>query len=347
MARTRVGLEITEESVRAVEVTTGKRPAIVACGEVPLPPGAAKDSEVIDKDAVALALRSLWSSARIHAHEVVVAIGNRRILVREYSSPAMSLDLIKQALPLHVQDLLPVPVNQAVLDFYPIGESEGQVHGLLVAAVSETIEDIIETLKKAGLKAIGVDFAPFGLARVASRIHRAESAIAMVHIGDHTTYVVVAASGVPRFVRIIPADIATSATQRRAEAEAQEPPVMEVAVVTDRGGRASLRVAAAQAQAHATATAESVRSVSDLVGRIRSTISFIDGRMPSAPVGVVRVSGAGAANPVITSALAAAVNVPVDLVSVEDVLSGGQNPPAGETAFNLVTTLGVVLGEDA
>jgi Tfp pilus assembly PilM family ATPase len=48
MSKTIVGIEITEESVQAVEVKQGRTPVIIAAGEVTLPPGAARDSEVID-----------------------------------------------------------------------------------------------------------------------------------------------------------------------------------------------------------------------------------------------------------------------------------------------------------
>src|SRR3954452_10670311 len=146
MAKTVVGLEITEESVRAVEVTTGRTPTLVAAGEVPLPAGAAKDSEVLDRDAVAVALRQLWTRAGIKGQKVTLGIGSRRILVREYTTQAMRPDLLKQALPYQVQDLLPVPVNQAVLDFYPVSQEGDQVTGLLVAAVSDTVEELIATM---------------------------------------------------------------------------------------------------------------------------------------------------------------------------------------------------------
>ena len=46
MASTLVGLEITEESVRAVEVKRGRTPVLLAAGEVALPKEAARDSEV-------------------------------------------------------------------------------------------------------------------------------------------------------------------------------------------------------------------------------------------------------------------------------------------------------------
>ena len=120
MAKTIVGLEVTEESVRAAEVSLGRKPQLVAYGEVPLPPEAARDSEVLDSGAVAVALRQLWTGARFKSKDVVLGVASRRILVREYTTQAMRPDLLRDALPYQVQDLLPVPASQAVLDFYPL-----------------------------------------------------------------------------------------------------------------------------------------------------------------------------------------------------------------------------------
>lgn len=350
MVKTRVGLEITEESVRAVEVTRGRRSTVVACGEVPLPSGAAKDSEIIDADAVALALRALWAQAGITSRNVVVAIGNRRILVREHSAPVMPMATLREALPYQVQDLLPVPVDQAVLDFYAIGEANGQLHGLLVAAVSEQIEQIVDTLKKAKLHTDAVDLAPFGLARVARVVAPGAETVAMVHIGEHTTFVVVASNGMPRFVRIIPAEVASAATERRAAIEVVEEQLVEVSVVADRAGRSSLRVGRAEAPVRPTAEAvpQSERGVADLVNRIRSTLAFYSQRPGATPLSMVKLSGAGAADPAITAALYSSLGIAVDLVTVGEVAPlRGKHTPGGESAFNLVTTLGVVLGEDS
>ena len=75
MPKTQVAVEITEESVRAIEVSVGRTPTVVAAGEVPVPPGAAKDSEVLDRDAVAVALQRLWAEARISQRNVVLGVG--------------------------------------------------------------------------------------------------------------------------------------------------------------------------------------------------------------------------------------------------------------------------------
>lgn len=341
MAKTLVGLEITEESVRAVEVSIGRRPRMLAYGEVPLPPEAAKDSEVLDQDAVALALRSLWAQAGIRGRNVTLGVGSRRVLVREYSTPAMAPHLIKQALPFQVQDLLPVPVDQAVLDFYPIGEEDGTVTGLLVAAVAETIEDLIATANKAKLHVDAVDLAPFGLAR-AARVVAPDDAVAMIHIGEHTTYVVIAVAGIPRFVRILPVDLPLTPTVTADAATELETIEAELAQLVP-APAAPLRSRAALRAAEQSQGLDP--DIIDLLNRLRHTLAFYANRPGSAPLRGVFLSGVGATLPPLVEALGHAAALPVQLVGAGSLAPSRHHPPEGVTDVNLVATLGIVLGE--
>ncbi|WP_404432423.1 pilus assembly protein PilM [Microbacterium lacus] len=334
MAKSVVGLEITEESVRAVEVTTGRTPTMIAAGEVPLPAGAAKDSEVLDQDAVVLSLKQLWTRSGIKGRKVVLGIGSRRILVREYTTQALRPDILKQALPFQVQDLLPVPVNQAVLDFYPVSQVGDQVSGLLVAAVSETVEALIATLRKAKLQVDAVDLVPFGLARVARRLGAPGETVAMVHVGDHTSYVVVVLDGIPRFVRIIPIDVPTGAVRMREQtqlsAESLDPALVTVPPQAPRG-RAAIRTGNAADP-----------TIADLVSRLRSTISFYSNRPDAAPVTSVFLSGAGAVEPEVLTALNHALDSTVRVVSASDVVKTSDDV-VDEFRLNAVSTIGVTL----
>lgn len=346
MTRTVIGLEITEESVRAVEVRTGRVPVLLAAGSVPLPPDAAHDSEVLDPEAVTLAVRQLWSRAGFKSRSVVLGLGSRRILVREYTTQAMHPRLLRQALPFQVQDLLPVPIDQAVLDFYPASQSGDQVTGLLVAAVAETVEQLVSTLTAAKLEVESVDLMPFGLARIAAVRAAPGETVAMVHITDHTTYVVVVRDGIPLFVRIIPIDVPTTAARARAEAQRDDtdeqvevetftpPSLSDVAPLRS---RASMRGDVAIAEATDPAAV-------DMVRRVRSTVQFADSRPGAAPVTSVHLSGAGAAITGVQAALAQLLGIRVDLVDLAS-LATMKAPMDAELALDLVGTLGVVFGE--
>lgn len=341
MAKTHVGLEITEESVRAVEVTAGRAQTIVAFGEVPLPPGAARDSEVLDLDAVSVALRQLWSRAGISSKKVVLGIGSRRILVREYTTTMMRPDLIKQALPFQVQDLLPVPVNQAVLDFYPTAQTDDQVSGLLVAAVSETVEQLIAAVSHAKLSVARVDLVPFGLARISSALASPTETVAMIHIGDHTTYVVVATGGVPQFVRIIPIDVATAAArarQARVEAQSDVEGMLET-VPPAAPPQPMLRSQMWRGDAYDPA-------VVDLASRLNSTIAFYRDRVGAGTVSAVHVSGAGIAVPGVLQALAPELNAPVTVLNIADLLPSKHTfEQVDDHMLNFISTVGVVFRE--
>lgn len=350
MANTIVGLEITEEGVRAAEVTVGRSPSLVAWGSVPLPPGAAKDSEVFDTDAVVLALRQLWSRAGIRSRNVTLGIGSRRILVREYTTQALKPELLKQALPYQVQDLLPVPADQAVLDFFPTALHDGQVSGLLVAAVAETVEQLVATVAKAKLTANVVDLAPFALARAVSRVAAPGETVAALHLGDHTSYVVVVRDGIPRFVRIIPVDIVTEAVRNRelaALAADADPgalvPEEALETVPPSDGAPVRRSRAGSRVARPVGMSES--ALSGLAGSFHSTLAFYAGRAGEQQVTRVLLSGAGAAAPGVMDAVASSLPLPVMFAGAAEVIASKRDLPSGDDGLNLLTTVGLALGE--
>lgn len=397
MAKTVVGLEITEESVRAVEVTAGDRPVLVASGEIALPWGAARDSEVLDPDAVALALRQLWNRGGFRSRRVVLGIGSRRVLVREFATQTVRPDLLAHSLPAEVQHLLPVPASQAVLDFLPIAEADGKTSGLLVAAVSQTVSTLLATLRKARLRADAVDFAPFGLARAAGTLAIGGETLAMVHVGDHTSYVVIARDGVPLFVRILPIDIPTAASMARAETHLDDAASRSVVAsrsletadsgdVSRSGVEASEGASAADSDevSRADPTESDVYAAlaaqvgsddplgrvrlgagaerggsplappvpagaADLASRVRSTFAFHESRSQDAPaIDRVLLSGAGAASPGVFDAIDDAVDVEVVLVEAGDLVPvGSYVEPGGDVARDLVSTIGLVLAQEA
>ena len=340
MAKTIVGLEVTEESVRAAELSLGRKPQLIAYGEVPLPPDAAKDSEVLDAGAVAVALRQLWTGARFKSKDAVLGVASRRILVREYTTQAMRPDLLREALPYQVQDLLPVPASQAVLDFFPLSQEGDQVSGLLVAAVSDSIEQIISTLAKVKVRAQAVDLAAFGLARATAPLAAPDEMVATINIGDHTTQVVISRGGVPLFVRLLPIDVETAATRRHSAALAE--PELELAAATGNGHGTGV---AAPGRTRGAIRAATPPGASDLAARVRSTLAFFGSRSGAAPLTRVFVTGAGAAVEGVMAALTAAIDTPMTIVSAGDVVSVVTLPPAGDVSLNLVGTIGIALGE--
>jgi type IV pilus assembly protein PilM len=337
MARTIVSLEITEESVRAVEVTTGRTPVLIAAGEVPLPSGAARDSHVLDPHAVATAVADLWNRAGIRRRRVVLGMGGRDVVVREFSTPTRTAAELRQALPDLAGDLLPMPVADAVMDYFPFAETDGQLRGLLVAAATDTIDTLVSTLAMARLSVDTIDVVPFGLARLSSRLGRLGDATAMVHIGDHTSYVVIAVDGVPQFVSILPIDIPTSAARIRAHSA-------PIPIVRPRELALAGSTATAPLQTTSRRDSHAAPSVIALADRVRSAVSFYRNRPGATRISTVCVSGAGMAAEGVRGELARVLDIAPQTVTAHAIVSmRGAAGPSMDLDLNLVSTIAMTM----
>ena len=239
MGKSRViGLDIGTTHVRAAEIEFGSdgpqgkgQPELVRYGQVVLPHGAVRDSEVAEAQTVASALRQLWAEAKFSRKDVVIGVGNQRVLVRDLDLPSMPLPQLRAALPFQVQDMIPVAVEDALLDYYPttstVGPNGPLVRGLLVAATKETVLANTRAVELAGLRPVMVDLNAFALARVQARGAWSEGVFAFIDIGARVTNLVIVARGVPRFVRIL-----ASGGQDVTDAVAASDPLAYVATAT-------------------------------------------------------------------------------------------------------------------
>jgi type IV pilus assembly protein PilM len=166
-----VGLEIDADSVAAAEVRSNGTVQLVASGVGPLAPGAVADGEVVDGDAVAEALRSLFSAYGL-SPKVRLGIANQRVVVRTLRLPMIeNPEELATAIRFAAQEQIPMPIDEAILDHRVVGgapANEGtapQIDVVVVAARRPMISAWLETLRKAGLEPAGIDLSAFGLIR--------------------------------------------------------------------------------------------------------------------------------------------------------------------------------------
>jgi len=207
-----VGLDIGTSGVRAAELTLGKGTATLErFGQVALPAGAVRDGEVVDTDAVGAAIKQLWAQAKFSTKKVVVGVANQKVVVRQVDLPWMPEGELRKALAFQVQDYVPMPVDQAILDFHPLEEFTNDAGArmlrvLLVAAARDMVGSAIDAVAKAGLQPHMVDLTSFAVLRslaLEGGAFEATGAEALVDVGANVTNVVIHQNGTPRFVRIL------------------------------------------------------------------------------------------------------------------------------------------------
>jgi type IV pilus assembly protein PilM len=183
-----------------------------------------RDGEVIDSEAVAAAIRELWARVKFSTKKVVVGVANQKVIVRQLDLPWMPIAELRKSLAFQVADVLPMPIEHAILDLHPLEEVEDE-NGrrqriLLVAASREMVNSLISAVEAAGLTPTSVDLNSFAVLRVLADVDRlglTRRAEALVDVGASVTNIVVSEGGVPRFVRILlmgGADVTESISDR-------------------------------------------------------------------------------------------------------------------------------------
>lgn len=213
MPKTRIGLDVGSTAVRAAELAEGSPPTVVRAAQVPLPAGAVENGEVRDTEAVSEGLRELWTRGGFKSRKVWMGVGNQRVVVREIALPTMPEKELRQSLGFQVQEFIPMPVDEAVLDYHLIEELEvdgrQMLRLLLVAAQKAMVDTLVTSATNAKLEPMGLDLVPFAMVRAVGatgagmELERTGDE-AVVDVGAHVTNIVVHAAGETRFVRILP-----------------------------------------------------------------------------------------------------------------------------------------------
>ncbi len=223
--RRAVGLDIGTTSVRAAQLSWSKdQLQLERFGQVALPLGAVRDGEVVDAQVVSVALRELWARSKFTTKKVVTGVANQKVVVRQLDLPWMPIGELRKSLGLLVADVIPMPIEQAILDVHPLEEIETdegrRQRVLLVAADRSTVASLLSAVSGAGLTATSIDLTSFAILRALGSVDDlglGQTAEALVDVGASVTNIVVSQGGVPRFVRILlmgGADITETVAER-------------------------------------------------------------------------------------------------------------------------------------
>jgi type IV pilus assembly protein PilM len=206
-----IGLDIGTSAVRAVQLSSGRGgPTLERLGQVLLPHGAVRDGEIADSDAVAEALRVLWSQYNFKGRKVALGVANQQVVVRQVDLPYLPESELRESLPYQVQEYIPIPIDQATLDcsvleHYENAESQRFSRVLVVAAQTEMVNGLLGVVKAAKLEPVLLDLDAFALLRALAPEGGLDDrgGELLIGVGGSVTNIVIHENGIPRFVRVL------------------------------------------------------------------------------------------------------------------------------------------------
>jgi type IV pilus assembly protein PilM len=205
-----VGLKIGASGLAAARVANNGEAELLQLAREPLDPGVVVAGELRDPEALADALKAFFRKHKLPRRGIRLGIASNRIGVR-------TLDIVgivdpKQlgnAIRFRAQEALPIPVEEAVLDYRILSESETEegertCRVLLVVAYRELVDRYLAACRKAGLAVVGIDLEAFALLRsLAAPRPAEEAALVVVAIGHDRSTFAVSDGTVCQFTRVL------------------------------------------------------------------------------------------------------------------------------------------------
>jgi type IV pilus assembly protein PilM len=320
VARGVIGLDVGTNAVTVAEVVPGTPPRLAAFGQVALARDVVREGEIVDVDAVTEAISRLRTELGLRRSRVRVGVASPRLIVRQVEMPVMTREELAGALRFQAQELIPIPLDEAVIDFAILGTIETQpgeqvMQVLLAAAHSATVGRLVEAVEGAGLGVESVDLVPLALIRSLghSVSDNGAGAEGIVSFGGGVTCVVVHENGIPRFVRVLGSGgreltdaIATGLAVPFETAESIKRQVGNVSDdVVARAGIALERPLAA------------------MLDEVRSSLDYYRNQPGATRLLRIVATGGGALLPGIVGRLAALVALPVQMAEPRSTLTVG------------------------
>jgi type IV pilus assembly protein PilM len=202
-----VGLDIQPGLVAAVQAQVNGSILAERAGAVALPAETVRDGEVADAASLTNALRELFSTSGL-SKRVRIGVANQRTVLRTLELPALTdRKELASAVTFLAQDQVPMPLNNAVLDFHPLGVIDTpdgpRQRVVLVAAQRDMIERLLAAVREAGLRPEGIDLSAFALIR---SLYQAEpdggGRVLYLNV-DGLTNLAIAEGKICRFTRVV------------------------------------------------------------------------------------------------------------------------------------------------
>jgi type IV pilus assembly protein PilM len=213
-AKRLVGLKIGGSQLAAARIVNNGSPELVQVAREDLEHGIVVGGELREPELLAEALRGFFRKHKLPRQGVRLGIANNRIGVRILEIAGIEdPKQLENAIRFRAQEALPIPIEEAVLDYHVLGErvdDQGMTvrRILLVVAYRELIDRYVGACKKAGVRLAGIDLEAFALLRALGEPQEddgpaSDAALVVVAIGHDRSTFAVSDGRVCEFTRVL------------------------------------------------------------------------------------------------------------------------------------------------
>lgn len=168
---TRIGLDIGSKKIKLVKVKQNKQSLeVVKFASTNIPPGLVVGGIIQAPEQLGLELEGLVKQLNLKGKGVIASISGQQIYTRNIEMPRMSLAELKEAAVYQAINFLPIPVEEAAIDVFPLRNFEDEegkkTEVFFVAVRQQQVDNLVQVCEYAGLKLRTVDIDPLAIYRL-------------------------------------------------------------------------------------------------------------------------------------------------------------------------------------
>ena len=151
-----VGVDIGSRLIKVVQADAGRAPGewrITRAAVGATPADAVRDGVIVNRPAVAQALRDLFALAAIEATAATAAISGSSVIVRHVKMPRMAESVLRKSVRFEAGKYISSSVEDSLIEFEitgPVPGEDDKMGVMLVAAPGDMVESRLLTLSEAG-----------------------------------------------------------------------------------------------------------------------------------------------------------------------------------------------------
>ena len=204
-----VGLSVGASQLAAAVIVNNGHPKLVKAARHTLPPDVVVGGEVRDAEALANEISTFFHDQDLPRKNVRLGIGSSRTGVRVFERPTVDDPRqLANAIRFRAYETLPIPIEEAMLDYHIVEETTTPDRVLLAVAYRDLVDRFAATCIAAKIDLVGIDIEAFALLRAVggeplTAGQRAEAARVAVSIGHDRTTVAVSDGRLCEFTRVL------------------------------------------------------------------------------------------------------------------------------------------------
>ena len=132
----------------------------------PLEPGLVSQGLIVDEDGVAEMVRQLFKQEKVAMNNVITALSGHDSLYRIIALPDVPEAVLPEAVRREAKRTIPTPLDEVYFSYQSVPAMKGERRVFLATFPRNSVDALVRTLRKAGVRPYIMDLAPLALCRI-------------------------------------------------------------------------------------------------------------------------------------------------------------------------------------